>query len=122
MNAFDLSPIFSWSPSCPELQIAFFKLTATLNVQQSPQEYGRDISVVQMGFRSQLSGQLIILLTYPQPSQSYIFFGKQWMDVGFLFDGMVNSLNVDWTGLASTLYPFTDVYVSRWCLATRHWM
>lgn len=78
----------------------------TLNVQQCPQEYGRDIFAVQMGFRSQLSGKLIILLRYPQPSQSYIYFSKQWVVVGVLFDGMVNRLNADWMGLASALYPF----------------
>lgn len=121
-RCFDLSVNLTWSPSMNEVLAAikyFSKCHSTvlqingapqsiLNRQQSLRESSRDPFASHMGLTpgGMMSEQLIILPSYPQPSESYIYFGRGRLVYGFLFEGLVNRLNVDWIELGDNMHAF----------------
>lgn len=120
---FDISLKFSWSPSRSELQSALQHLSkcranvlqidgATFSSQQRPQEYSRDPFVRHLGVNGQSSGQLITLKNYPKPLEAYIYFGRHTVVIGFLFEGAMNHLSVDWVELGSRVNTFESIFQS----------
>lgn len=116
VHVFDLSLNFTWSPSRQGLRTALQHLSrcyasdlqingTTLNLRQSPLEYGRDPFAHHLAVHTigDSSGQLITLSSHPQPSESYLYFGEQTKVFGFVFEGMVNRRSVNWTELGSNL-------------------
>lgn len=104
---FDLSLDFTWNPSRKELQAALKQVSesgasilelngATLNTRQGSVEYSQDMFALHISIHSNGAEQLITLFNYPRPSESYVYFGGHVFILGFLFEGVVNRLSMDW--------------------------
>ncbi|KFH70893.1 hypothetical protein MVEG_03740 [Podila verticillata NRRL 6337] len=116
-HTFDLSLDFTWNPSRVELQAALDQLSelkpyvlqingATLDFGQSPTEYGRDPFARHIDSDGQKPVRLIVLSSFPRPSESYVYFDSFGTTYGFIFESMVNKLNVNWMELAASLKGF----------------
>ncbi|KAF9378705.1 hypothetical protein CPB97_009397 [Podila verticillata] len=71
-------------------------------------EYNKDLFAQRLRDNAYIhhSAQLVTLFSHSQRSESYMYFRRSMPVFGFLFEGKVNKLNVDWKELGSDLDLF----------------